>query len=74
MSIVADIITKKELRKNGFTFSNIMYETAKRKRTNDEILNKIVVQPESKRPKCEDIKSIINETLELYSENIMQNS
>jgi hypothetical protein len=35
LSIVAGEISKKELKKTGFTFSNTMYRTAKIKRVHD---------------------------------------
>lgn len=67
LSIVAGEISKKELRKTGFTFSNTMYRTAKRKRV-DEIENRDFYQPESKKQKGDDIKELINEYLTKYSE------
>ena len=68
LSIVADIISKKDLRKNGFEFSNTMYNTAKRKRTDDDIQDRVYYQPESKKSKGNDIKDLINEYLTKYSE------
>lgn len=68
LSIVADIISKKELRKSGFEFSNTMYNTAKRKRTENDIEERIVYLPESKKQKGNDIKELINEYLSKYSE------
>lgn len=68
LSIVADIITKKDLRKNGFTFSNTMYNTAKRKRNENEIEDRVYRQPESKKRKGEDINDLIKEKLSQYSE------
>ena len=68
LSIVADIISKKDLRKNGFEFSNTMYNTAKRKRTEDEIEDRVSYLPESKRTKGNDVKDKIDEYLSTYSE------
>lgn len=68
LSIVADIISKKELRKSGFTFSNTMYETAKRKRNENEIEDRVINKPKSKKRKGDDIKDLIKEQLNKYSE------
>ena len=68
LSIVADIISKKDLRKNGFVFSNTMYNTAKRKRTEDHIEDSVIYRPESKKIKGNDVIDLINEYLTKYSE------
>ena len=48
LSIVADLISKKEVMKNGFDFSNTMFRTAKRKINDEEIEDIIKFKPESK--------------------------
>lgn len=68
LSIVADIISKKELRKNGFIFSNTMYSNAKRKRNEYEIEDRQIVLPKSKKPKGDDIKQLILNKLQDNSE------
>lgn len=68
LSIVADIISKKELRKSGFAFSNTMHRTAKRKLNDDEIEDRVHYLPKSKKQKGNDIKELINYELNKYSE------
>lgn len=68
LSIVADVISKKELRKAGFTFSNTMHRTAKRKLNDDEIEDRVQFVPESKKLKGSDINEIIVDKLTQYSE------
>ena len=64
--IVADLISKKELRKNGYVFSNTMYKTAKRKINDVEIEDKIKYMPESKKKKSLTINSLIIDYLKKY--------
>lgn len=68
LSIVADIFSKKDLRKSGFIFSNTMYKTSKRKLNEFEIEDRIIYQPESKKRKGDDIKDLIKDKLTQYSE------
>ena len=51
LSIVADLISKKELRKNGLEFSNTMFKTAKRKIIDVEIEDRIKFMTELKKKK-----------------------
>lgn len=68
LSIVSDEISKKDLRKSGFEFSNTMYNTSKRKLTEDTIEEKIYNQPKSKKRKDSNVTDLINDCLIKYSE------
>lgn len=68
LSIVSSEISKKDLRKTGFVFSNTMYNTSKRKLTEDTIEERIYSQPKSKKSKNNDVTDLINEYLIKNSE------
>ena len=68
LAVLSDIMTKRDLRESGFTFSNTMFKTSKRKFNEVEIEDKLPYMPESKKKKDQSIIDIITEKLNQYSQ------
>lgn len=66
--MVANIISKKELKKDGFIFSKSIYDTAIKKRTSETIEDKTYFVPPTKRKKTIEVKNKIIEYLKSNSD------